>query len=211
MKTVTKTTKNSNFIDTRNRICKACGLYLNQLPVGDNKNKASVFWVGLSAVLIPEEEEKIPLSPYTKSGALIYEIEQPFVKKISFFKTNVVKCLPLNNDKIRYPFKHEMEKCYPNLLSEIEVLKPSVIFLLGKQVSTFIFGKLGVDDLILDENFNYNSVIVDNIQYIPIHHPSYVLVYKRKFVTNYIEGISSFLKKSTYSRTKIMDLSVEEK
>jgi uracil-DNA glycosylase len=41
------------------------------------------------------------------------------------------------NDKIRYPLKHEMEKCYPNLVNEIAIVNPSAIFLLGKLVAPF--------------------------------------------------------------------------
>ncbi|MGD0710650.1 MAG: uracil-DNA glycosylase family protein [Bacteroidales bacterium] len=185
----------SNFIDTSNRIqCKACGLYLNQLPVLDRQDKAGIFWVGLSSVLIGKEEEKQPLSPFTRSGALIKEIENPYTSKISFYKTNVVKCLPLVNNKIRYPFKHEMEKCFPNLETEIEILKPSIVFLLGKQVATFVLKKLSIGDFSLDENFNYSSFLVNKIRYVPVHHPSFVLVYKRKFIQDYINGISSCFK-----------------
>ena len=101
---------NKIYIDTGRRRCKACGLYLNQLPVLDKGKKSNVFWVGLSSVLITDEDEKIPLSPFTKTGALISQIEDPFRNDISFYKTNVVKCLPLMNNKIRYPLKHEMEK-----------------------------------------------------------------------------------------------------
>lgn len=179
-------------IDTNRRKCKTCGLYLNQLPILDKYKKASVFWVGLSSVLITDEEEKIPLSPHTKSGALIRQIENPYRDEISFYKTNVVKCLPLNNNKIRYPLKHEMEKCYPNLVDEIEILKPSIIFLLGKQVAQFVLGKHSHNSFSLDENFNYQSFIIDDIIYVPVHHPSFILVYRRKFIENYISGISSF-------------------
>jgi DNA polymerase len=193
----------STFFDTgiNNRRCKACGLYLNQLPVFDRQQKSSVFWVGLSSVLFTEEEIKQPLSPYTRSGALINEIENPYTNKISFYKTNVVKCLPLNNGKIRYPFKHEMEKCFPNLETEIEILKPSLVFLLGKQVGEFVFNKFSLGNVSLDEDFNYNSIVFNNVRYIPVHHPSYVLVYKRKFINDYIKGISSFFDITDVAKT----------
>ena len=174
--------------------CLTCGLYLNQLPVLDKQKKSNIFWVGLSAVQINEEAKKQPLSHFTRSGALIEEIEKPYVNKNSFYKTNLVKCLPLKNDKIRYPLKHEMEKCFSNFETEIESFKPSLIFLLGKQVGSFILEKLTLRTVFLDENFNYNSVKVNNIEYVPIHHPSYVLVYKRKYINNYIKGINSFFK-----------------
>jgi uracil-DNA glycosylase family 4 len=187
--------RNDIIIDTNRRRCKACGLYLNQLPVLDESKKSNIFWVGLSSVLILDEDEKIPLSPHTRTGALISQIEEPFLDNISFYKTNVVKCLPLNNDKIRYPLKHEMEKCYPNLEYEIEALKPKIVFLLGKQVSQFVLGKHSIKSFTLNDNFIYDSYKIDNILYIPVHHPSYILVYKRKFTENYINGISSFFAK----------------
>lgn len=187
---------NNDIIDTRNRrICKACGLYLNQLPVLDERKSSNIFWVGLSSVLITEEDEKIPLSKHTRSGALIGKIEEPFLDDITFYKTNVVKCLPLLNDKIRYPLKHEMEKCFPNLVDEIEALKPAIIFLLGKQVAQFVLGKHSYNSFTLNDDFKYESYLINDIVYIPVHHPSYILVYKRKFIENYINGISSFFKK----------------
>ena len=182
-----------SLIDTsKRRRCKACGLYLNQLPILDNQKKSNIFWVGLSSVLITEEDEKQPLSPYTKSGALINTIEKPYKNDISFYRTNVVKCLPLSNNKIRYPLKHEMEKCYPNLVDEIEALKPSIIFLLGKQVANFVLGQHSKKIVTLDDFFNYEFIKINNIIYVPIHHPSFILIYRRKLTENYMKGISKF-------------------
>ena len=181
------------FIDNDNRRrCLACGLYLNQLPVLDHQQKSHVFWVGLSSVLITDNEVKKPLSPQTRSGALIETIEKPFKNEVSFYKTNVVKCLPLRNEKIRYPVKREMEKCYPNLEFEIEELKPSIIFLLGKQVANFVLGKHALKIESLSEEFDYQVFKINGILYVPVHHPSFILVYKRRFIDNYREGISVF-------------------
>jgi DNA polymerase len=188
-------TDNSIVATKNKRKCKACGLYLNQLPISDNRKASSIFWVGLSSVLITGTDEQIPLSPHTKSGALISSIEEPYLNDISFYKTNIVKCLPLINDKIRYPLKHEMEKCFPNLTDEIEELKPKTIFLLGKQVAKFVLMKNSIHSFSLDEGYNYKSYNVNGINYVPVHHPSYILVYRRKYMNNYIDGITSlFLK-----------------
>jgi uracil-DNA glycosylase len=187
-------------IDTSSSVlCKACGLYLNQQPVLDIQKKSHVFWVGLSSVLITDDKEWQPLSPFTRSGALIDEIEKPFKNKMSFYKTNVVKCLPLNNDKIRYPVRDEMEKCFSNLELEIDRFKPSVVFLLGKQVATFVIGKFSKTEIVLDDKFKYHSVISQGIRYIPIHHPSFILVYKRKFTEDYINSIQSFFSSAIIS------------
>jgi len=176
-------------------LCKACGLYLNQLPAFDHSKKASVFWVGLSAVAFNDEDHKTPLSPSTRSGALVAEIESSFGDSLSFYKTNVVKCLPLKKDKIRYPMQHEMEKCYPNLEAETKQLRPKVVFLLGKQVASFVLSKLNLTQYTLDENFKYDVFSIDGVFYVPIHHPSFVLVYKRKNINAYITQIRSIIKK----------------
>ncbi|WP_276372938.1 uracil-DNA glycosylase family protein [Chryseolinea sp. H1M3-3] len=174
---------------------------MNQLPAVDQQKKASVFWVGLSAVAFNDEDEKIPLSPSTRSGALVAEIENPFHSSLSFYKTNVVKCLPLKKDKIRYPAQHEMEKCYPNLEAETKQLKPKVVFLLGKQVATFVLSKLNLTEYELDENFNYEVFLIDGVCYVPIHHPSFVLVYKRKAMDVYISQIRSLIRKKCVRKT----------
>lgn len=178
------------------KMCRACGLYLNQLPATGEKTQSEVFWVGLSAVAFSEEEDRVPLSPTTRSGALIAEIENGFPDSSFFYKTNLVKCLPLKENKIRYPIAKEMEKCFPNLTAEVEELKPKVIFLLGKQVATFVLSRFGITHFSLDEEFNYQGYEEGEITYVPIHHPSYVLIYKRKNVKTYIEQIRSVIEKN---------------
>lgn len=181
-----------------NKVCKACGLYLNQLPVFDVANKSHIFWVGLSAVQFDESIERLPLSPNTKSGALINEIEKPLRENVSFYKTNIVKCLPLKDGKIRYPLEHEMEKCFPNFEHEINELSPSIVFLLGKQVATFVLKKMGIDDFILSDDFKYDVFEFGETLFIPVHHPSFILVYKRKFLNKYTSALQLICEKSLY-------------
>lgn len=171
------------------KICKACGLYLNQLPVLDFLKSSQVFWVGLSAVQFDDDAEKLPLSPQTRSGALVDEIERPLRGKISFYKTNLVKCVPLKDGKIRYPVEQEMSKCFSNFSFELEILKPEVVFLLGKQVASFVMKQFNVRDINLPENFKYKPIEYNDTLFVPIHHPSYMLVYKRKQIYSYIEQI----------------------
>lgn len=184
-------------LNCKNKACKACGLYLNQLPVLDKEKKSNIFWVGLSAVMFDDGVERQPLSPTTRSGNLISQIETSCENNNSFYKTNLVKCVPLKNDKIRYPLEHEMEKCFPNFEFELDVLRPSVVFLLGKQVANFVFKKLELPEPALNDNYNYNSVRVNNILFVPVHHPSFILVYKRKNISDYIEGIQTFFSITT--------------
>jgi len=152
---------------------------------------ADIFWVGLSAKKKVHEDE-IPLSPKTNSGALILQVEN-MCAGISTYRTNLVKCVPLDKDgKLRYPNKKEVSMCLPNLTIEIEELKPKIIFLLGKQVRDTVgnFYKLDFDEW---ENFKYSPHKENNIYYVPIHHPSYVFVYKRKNIADYLIGLENIV------------------
>jgi DNA polymerase len=173
----------------RSKICKACGLYVNQEPIYDERRAADVFWVGLSAVKFSDDEEKLPLSPLTPSGALIHRIEQEYKSHLTFYKTNLVKCVPLKEDRIRYPMEHEMEKCFPHFEEELDLLRLSTVFLLGKQVATFVLKKLSGRKPSLNEEFEYSAFNIDGINFIPIHHPSFMLVYKRKELDKYSRNI----------------------
>lgn len=188
------------------QICKACGLYLNQLPALDYVKDAHIFWVGLSAVQFDDADEMLPLSPLTRSGALVSEIEAPLQEQYSFYKTNLVKCLPLNDatGKIRYPVEKEMDKCYPNFAYELEVLNPRIVFLLGKQVADFVLRKNGITTYQLPENFAYKAYKVNDTYFIPVHHPSYVLVYKRRFLDNYIKNLRKLCHKYALSNIECL-------
>ncbi len=167
---------------------------MNQLPISDKKGNAEVFWVGLSAVQIDDSDEmKVPLSPTTRSGKLIQTIEERSLDDIKFYKTNLVKCLPLNENKIRYPELIEMNKCYPNLINELSILNPKIVFLLGKQVAKFVLKKHKISIGGYGENFKYESYLINDVLYIPIHHPSYILVYKRKNINDYVESVKAII------------------
>lgn len=173
--------------------CNACNLYKNQVPLVQVCLKADVFWVGLSAVKTANTDE-MPLAINTNSGKLVKLIEVPFHNN-SFYKTNIVKCLPLENQtKIRYPSTKEMRSCFFHLKEEMTLFKPKIIFLLGTQVAKFILGEFGIKDFTLNKEFDYSTIAIDDFIFVPIHHPSYILIYKRKYRKNYICGIQNIIK-----------------
>lgn len=179
--------------------CRACGLYLNQYPVFGQAHKPEVFWVGLSAVRFDEGEDRMPLSPDTRSGALIELIEEPLRKKVTFYKTNLVKCLPLKEGKIRYPLRKEMEKCCPNFEDELATLQPSIVFLLGKQVASFVLKKFSNKQANLPKDFKYDQIIINDTTFVPIHHPSYILVYNRRNIDNYVKSLRRLCEAACYN------------
>lgn len=176
--------------------CRTCDLCRNQPPLIQFKRKADVFWIGLSAVKTDVSKD-VPLSANTRTGKLVDNIES-LLNDIQFYRTNIVKCLPLKATKIRYPSVEEMEKCYKHLTKEINYMSPKIILLLGKQVASFILKSKGIKDFELDDEFNYKAILIDGIYYLPVHHPSYVLIYKRKYLQNYTTKIKHFLKRYRY-------------
>src|SRR4051794_19252476 len=102
--------------------CNACNLHLCQRPLLDARIQADVMWVGLSAKRITGDLQTIPLSPDTPTGDIIQTIEQPLLD-IRFYKTNLVKCPPLDSaGKLRYPNEEEMQVCFRNLEYELKVI-----------------------------------------------------------------------------------------
>lgn len=189
----------SERIKNKIKSCNECQLCGNQSPLLDNREFANVFWVGLSAVKVDDVEDDTPLSEHTNSGKLIHTIEQS-ARPAKFYRTNLVKCLPLNGGKIRYPSKSEMKKCSSNFNLEVEHGKPKLVFLLGKQVSDFVFDWLEIPAPQLSETFSYTTHFYDGAYYIPVHHPSFILVYKRRRLDEYVANISKIITQHTSTK-----------
>lgn len=171
--------------------CQKCELYKNQSPLLDTIKECNVFWVGLSAKKVKFKEET-PLSYETQSGKLIKKIEEE-CNEIITYKTNLVKCLPLTKDnKLRYPNKHEIDCCIGHLMSEIELLKPRIVFLLGEKVYSSVGKHLHIR---FDKwnNFDYSYKKYNQVYFIPVQHPSYISVYKRKHIEDYIQAIKNII------------------
>lgn len=158
--------------------CNECNLCINQKPLMDRLRKCDVMWVGLSAKRVKDVNVNYPLENNTNSGMLIEEIERKN-PNIKYYKTNLVKCLPLGeDDKIRYPTREEMSVCIKNLFMEIEIVKPRTIFLLGDIVYKFV------------NNYMKKNNIIINANIVKIEHPSYICVYKRTQKGKYIAKVT---------------------
>lgn len=175
------------------RHCNRCSLFKNQPPLMDDKCSADIMWVGLSAKKVSNVNDDIPLSRDTNSGRILHQIEEA-LSSLQFYKTNIVKCLPLDEkNKLRYPSIDEMRNCYDNFCCEVNTVNPKMIFLLGERVSKFVLGynKLAVPDL--DNKYDYSFHRYDNKYYIPVHHPSFISVYRRREVNEYAGKIQSII------------------
>lgn len=174
------------------RKCQKCSLCINQKPLLDVEKECQVFWVGLSAKKMLSDID-LPLSPETNTGMIIHKIEQA-CEGIITYKTNLVKCLPLTEQqKLRYPNRKEIDCCYEHLLSEIHTMSPKIVFLLGQKVYSSVAKKMKIKFEKWND-FEYHYKEIDGVYYVPIHHPSYIYVYKRKRVKDYINSIEKIIK-----------------
>lgn len=183
------------------KCCKKCSLFMNQLPLLDKIDSADVMWVGLSAKKVADVDLDIPLSADTNSGKLINKIEA-LVDEVNFLKSNLVKCVPLDdNSKLRYPTNKEMKLCYDNLLWEINLYNPKIIFLLGLNVAKFVFKNKNIEIKTLDKNYNYLVYNYEQSFYIPIHHPSFIYVYRRRDINEYVFKVQEIIHKLIYENS----------
>lgn len=171
--------------------CERCELCKNQCPLLDKRRDCQIVWVGLSAKKT-EKNDEIPLSPETNSGMLIKRVEE-LCSNVTTYKTNLVKCLPLDEQKkLRYPNNKEIDSCFVNLKNEIDELKPRIVFLLGEKV----YSSVGKHLDIKFEKWNaydYCYKEYERTFFVPIQHPSYIYVYKRRQIDDYVYGIERMI------------------
>lgn len=154
---------------------------------------ANVMWVGLSAKMLSDSEICAPLHISTNTGKLVAEIEA-LCRRANFHKTNLVNFPPLDSvGKLRYPTNEEFASCYPELQDEIKSVNPRVVLLLGNKVATFILRQLGLQMPKL--SYEYKVFDHNGVMYAPIHHPSYILVYKRKEKGLYIQAVKDVIER----------------
>ena len=157
--------------------CNKCSISCNQKPLVENMKKSDIMFLGISAKM-KETEDEIPLSENTNSGKLIKMIEERLLEEnsnISCYRSNMVKCVPLNEEgKIRYPDNLEIENCIENLEYELNIVNPKVVVFLGRLVEKYLKKK------IIELGYNV----------ITIYHPSYIYMYRKKEIEKYVEESS---------------------
>lgn len=174
--------------------CEHCSITRNTSFSMNNCAPAHVLWVGLSGKATKGAVVHKPLSSKTNSGKLIASIERS-ARQTIFYKTNVVKCAPITDTgKTRYPTTAELNCCYPLFTAELSITRPKIVFLLGKIVSDFLFKKLVLGSYSLDAAFAYNKYVSGNTCFIPVHHPSFIRVYRYKHIESYQQSLVTTIK-----------------
>ena len=111
------------------------------------------------------------------------------------YKTNLVKCLPLNeHQKLRYPNNKGIDCCFVNLKKEIDELKPRIVFLLGEKVYSSVGKHLSIN-FEKGDGFDFYYKEYQKTFFVPVQHPSYIYVYKRKQMDEYVCGIGQMIER----------------
>ena len=148
--------------------CVSCSLSKTRtnVVVGKGNEKANLVIIGEGP---GEQEDKSGLPFVGRAGKMldtalaavnIDPLEDCYI-------TNILKCIPPNNRK---PTASESDACMPWLNKQIELLSPKIIVLAG---STATESFLGVKEPI--SKIRGKWIEKDNIKYMPIFHPSYLL------------------------------------
>ena len=148
--------------------CTSCNLSKTRknVVVGKGNESAQVVIIGEG----PGEQEDITGLPFVGRAGKMLDTALSSVDIDPLedcYITNIVKCRPPNNRK---PSAVESEACMPWLNEQINLLKPKIIILAG---STAVQSFLGINEPI--SKIRGRWIEKDNIKYMPIFHPSYLL------------------------------------
>ncbi len=149
--------------------------------------KPLVYFVGLSAK--PNCEH---LALETRTGCIVEQIIQ-HLPSVKIVKTNLVKTPPIDHaGNLRYPNPTEMKSGWNELQDEMNRTSPNLLVTLGQQVSFFLRSQMGVQPAkqLLPSDFSYESYLSQSrYNILSVHHPSFIYVYRRKDIENYVENV----------------------
>ena len=148
--------------------CNSCGLSKTRknVVVGKGNEVADIVIIGEG----PGEQEDITGLPFVgRAGKMLdtvlSSVDIDPVKDC--YITNIVKCRPPGNRK---PTSTESEACMPWLNEQINLISPKIIILAG---ATAVESYLGIKEPI--SKIRGKWIEKNNIKYMPIFHPSYLL------------------------------------
>ena len=148
--------------------CTSCGLSITRkkVVVGKGNETARIVIIGEG----PGEQEDIKGLPFVGRAGKMLDTALSSVDIDPLkdcYITNIVKCRPPNNRK---PTSSEVETCMPWLNEQVNLLSPKIIILAG---STAVQSFLGIKEPI--SKIRGQWIEKNNIKYMPIFHPSYLL------------------------------------
>ena len=147
--------------------CKVCQLARTRTNVvfGEGATRADLMFVGEA----PGRDEDLKAMPFVgRAGQLLTKIiESIGLERKDVYIANILKCRPPEN---RNPLPGEIEKCLPNLLSQIDLIKPVVICALGKFAAQTLLKTETPISALRGKFHDYGG-----IKLMPTYHPAYLL------------------------------------
>ncbi len=150
-------------IDQQICACHLCSLFSGRTIAvpGCGPAPADIMLVGEA----PGKEEDLTGKPFVgRAGRLLDEaLVQAGLERSKVFITSVIKCRPPQNRK---PKKIEIDRCRPYLQSQIDILHPKIICLMGNTATQAVLGRQGIANL-------RGQILQD--RYLVTFHPAAVL------------------------------------
>jgi DNA polymerase len=134
-------------------VCPLCDLALSRTIAvpGEGPESARIMFIGEA----PGAEEDKTGRPFVgRAGKLLDKaLAEAGIARSDLFITRVVKCRPPGN---RQPKSFEIKACAPYLTSQMNLIQPKMICLLGNVAAKAVIGKTGVNELhgqVLNDRF----------------------------------------------------------
>jgi DNA polymerase len=147
--------------------CAACGLSSTRRSVvfGEGDRDTRLMFIGEG----PGADEDDQGRPFVgKAGQLLTQIlAAAGINRSEVYITNVVKCRPPEN---RVPLPEEMAACDPLLQTQILLLRPSIIVLLGSTPTKWILKTTEGISKLRGRWYDWRGTAI-----MPMFHPSYLL------------------------------------
>ena len=148
--------------------CVRCSLSTSRTNVvfGRGNPKAKLFIIGEGP---GQQEDEQGMAFVGRAGKMLDSVFSSvgIDTNKDCYISNIVKCRPPNNRK---PLANEVSECIPWLTQQIKLIKPEVIVLAG---STAVQSYLDIYEPI--SKLRGTWIIKENIKFMPIFHPSYLL------------------------------------
>lgn len=147
--------------------CTKCDLYKNRtnVVIDTGNRNADIMFIGEG----PGANEDLQGIPFVGEAGKLMDLafQGVGIKREEVYIANIVKCRPPGN---RNPEKNEAESCMEYLKSQIALVKPKIIILLGSVALKNIMG----------EQYGITSnrgkwIEKDGIMYLPTFHPAALL------------------------------------
>ncbi len=133
-----------NSLHEQIKSCSRCPLAAgrNEAVPGEGPDRAEILLVGEA----PGRDEDLAGRPFVgRAGSVLDRcLKEAGIHRSEVFITNVVKCRPPRN---RRPKREEVEACRPYLESQMELVRPKVVILMGNAATRAVLDMEGVTSL----------------------------------------------------------------